>query len=108
MSAHGQLLPTGRHAQLWGGPEDGATVWLDGADLPARVGVHRTADGVLVPIRTRALLMHADAGHVAVYERAVALTAVPTLTMAQALRTIAQTGPLYLHRELVTRWAANT
>jgi hypothetical protein len=98
----------GRHVQLWGGPEDGATVFMDGADLPARVGVHRTRDGYLIPIRSRALNLGLPlvADHVAVYEHAQPAMPVPCRTLAAGLRALDDQAPLYLWRELVTRWAA--
>jgi hypothetical protein len=104
----------GRHVQLWGGPEDGATVWMDGGQLPPRVGAHRTAAGHLVPIRTRALLVCPDAGSVAVYEHVTldvlrlwraAVGAHARLFDPAGHQELADV-PLYVHRELVTRWAA--
>jgi hypothetical protein len=101
----------GRHAELWGGPMDGASVFMGDGELPARVGMHRTADGQLVPIRTRALvqLQHSPE-HVQVYERA-------TVDVLRAFRVLMggsrgavgplntlQGVPLYVHRELVIRW----
>lgn len=108
----------GRHVQLWGGPMDGATVFVGDGELPARVGMHRTADDYLVPIRTRALQgplegdLAAMYTHVQVYEHV-------TIDVLRAWR--AQVGsravlfdtagrqrledvPVYVHRELVTRW----
>jgi hypothetical protein len=97
-----------RHAQLRGGPEDGATVWLPDGDLPARVGVHRLPDGALVPIRGRALTL--ELGHVAVYERAT-IDVLRAWTRAVGMRVAEPTGraeahPACVHRELVTRWTA--
>lgn len=52
-------------AELWGGPEDGEHVWVPKV-LPELIGVHRLADGALVPIRDqRQLALHRD--HVSVY-----------------------------------------
>lgn len=110
----------GRHALLWGGPEDGAAVWLPPGDPPARVGVHRTGDGALVPVRGRALLHeaagHPAAGHLQVYERATvgvlraAYTALRGRPPAAGYRgppmMVETDGLLYVWRELVTRWTA--
>jgi hypothetical protein len=97
---------TGRHVLLWGGPEDGAVVWVDGGDLPARIGTARTAGGALVPIRSRALLASPDAGHVQVYERATAAIRERMLAHAGGRLDVSLSGHLYVHRDLVTRWAA--
>ncbi len=58
-------------AELWGGPEDGSEVWMPPGELPAMVGVHRTAwDHTLVVIRGRAVELAAAGAlpHVLVYE----------------------------------------
>lgn len=95
----------GQHAQLWGGPEDGATLYVPPGELPALIGAHRTLDGALVPIRGRAL--HVELEHVEVYERAT------EAVMRSALRAgggrywvpvVHPSLPLYVHRDLVTRW----
>lgn len=106
---------TTRHAQLWGGPMDGASVFIGDGPMPPRVGMHRTVDDKLVPIRGSGQLdLLAVAQHVQVYERV-------TLPLMHAWR--AQVGdvvrlfdasgctsledvPVYVHRELVTRWLA--
>jgi hypothetical protein len=101
-----------RYAQLWGGPEDGARLWMPPGDLPARVGTHRNQRGELVPIRGRALLLELE--HLPVYEH---LT-LPTLRLWRDV--VGQRGRLfdpagcqqledvllYLWAPLVTRWAA--
>jgi hypothetical protein len=104
-----------RWGQLWGGPMDGERVFLGDGDLPARVGMHRTADGALVPIRSRAMA-DGQHQHVDVYERV-------TLDVLKAWR--AQVGdtarlfdaagyqrledvPLYVYRDVVTRWLAGS
>lgn len=97
----------GPMAELWGGPEDGAQVWMPPGELPRLVGVHRTADGALVPIRGRGVL-DTETPHVCVYERA-------TLDVLQAWHTACghylsqpdELPPLYVHRDLVTRWTAH-
>jgi hypothetical protein len=98
-----------RWAQLWAGPMDGQAVFLGDGELPARVGMHRTADGALVPIRSRALLagLPLAAGQVAVYERA-------TVDVVRACRDATgvvhaswlEDGSTYVYREVVTRWLA--
>lgn len=98
-----------RYAQLWAGPEDGEAVWLGDADLPPRVGVHRTADGALVPIRSRALMLDLPliADHVQVYERA-------TVQVVRACRDATgvvhaswlEDGSTYVWRQVVDRWLA--
>jgi hypothetical protein len=92
-----------RYAQLWGGPEDGARLWMPPGDLPARVGAHRTARGELVPIRGHALVMELE--HLPVYERLTAVLAhhFPAADPAVLLEPDA---PVYLWAPLVTRWAA--
>lgn len=100
----------GQHVLLWGGPEDGAQLWVPPGELPQLVGAHRTLDGALVPIRGRAL--HAELEHVAVYEHL-------TLELLTAWRSVAgvrgrlldpgghlhlEDVPLYVYRELATRW----
>jgi hypothetical protein len=56
------------HAELWGGPEDGALVWVPQL-LPDLLGVHRMQDGTLIPIRDQRQLMLEHA-HVSVYRHA--------------------------------------
>jgi hypothetical protein len=53
------------HAELWGGPEDGELVWVP-AVLPYLIGVVRTDDGALVPVRDLRQLQ-IEREHVAVY-----------------------------------------
>ena len=100
-----------RWAQLWGGPMDGERVFLGDGDQPARLGMHRTADGALVPIRSRALTlgMPLVADHVAVYERA-------TVDVLRACRAATGTAfpawlddteaATYVWRDALTRWLA--
>lgn len=98
-----------RYAVLWGGPEDGERVWLGTGDLPPRVGVHRTGDGALVPIRSRALLQGQPmvADHVTVYERATIDVQRAWLDLLPAaLSWETADGAVYVWRELVTRWLA--
>lgn len=97
-----------RPVQLWGGPEDGATVMLPPGELPARIGVHRTAHGDLVPIRGRALVLE-----------------LPTLPLYEQVNPVSYRHwcavlerddsryphvrpdePLYLWAQLPARWAA--
>lgn len=98
----------GRQAQLWGGPEDGASLYVPPGDLPRRIGAHRTADGALVPIRGAALL-HENPGHIQVYEHVTVelLRAWPGYRerIASGTGDVADL-PLYVHRDLVTRWLA--
>lgn len=56
------LAGTGQQVELYGGPFDGGSVWCPPGELPDVVGVHRTADGALVPIRsaTVRLLPHVE------------------------------------------------
>ncbi len=98
-----------RYAALWGGPEDGETVWLGDGDLPPRVGVHRTAAGQLVPIRSRALYLGLPliADHVTVYERAtIDVQRAALYVLPAVLPWTTGDVELYLWRELVTRWLA--
>jgi hypothetical protein len=107
---------TGRHVQLWGGPEDGAVVFMDGGDLPPRVGTHRTAAGHLVPIRSRALNLGLPlvADHVAVYEHVTldvlrlwrAAVGEKARLFDPAGHSALEDVPLYVWRELVTHWTA--
>jgi hypothetical protein len=90
-----------RYAQLWGGPEDGARLWMPPGDLPARVGAHRTARGELVPIRGRALVLELD--HLPVYERA---RAAQVTVLGTVVNLEDPEAPVYLWAPLVTRWAA--
>lgn len=101
----------GRHVQLYGGPEDGATVYVPPGNLPERVGVARQPDGALVPIRSRQILADpAAAGHVQVYEH---LTPAVFRGWCHALgrddhtwARLPEDVPLYVWRELATRWLA--
>lgn len=99
----------GADARLWGGPEDGATVWMPPGDLPARVGVLRTGTGLLVPIRGRGQLATAPEA-VAVYEhltRGVLRTWCELMEAGSAWQWVRLDEPVvYVWRELVTRWAA--
>lgn len=97
---------TDRHATLWGGPEDGASVLLPPGELPARIGVHRTADGLLVPIRGRALVLEVPG--LPVYERGSrALLRQRAKVMGLACYAGPDPAvPVYLWAPLVTRWAA--
>jgi hypothetical protein len=98
-----------RYAHLWAGPMDGEDVWLGDGDLPSRVGMHRTADGALVPIRSRALMLDLPliADHVTVYERA-------TTDVVRACRDATgvvhsswlEDGSTYVWRQAVDRWLA--
>jgi hypothetical protein len=54
--------------ELYGGPEDGALLWLPPGELPHKLGVHRITSGDLVPIRGRALVLELPA--LPVYQRA--------------------------------------
>jgi hypothetical protein len=56
------LAGAGQQLELWGGPFDGATLWCPPGELPDVVGMHRTADGALVPIRsaTARLMPHVE------------------------------------------------
>lgn len=107
-----------RHAQLWGGPMDGASVFMGDGELPPRVGMHLTAAGHLVPIRTRALQQDlADPttrlyAHVQVYEH-VTVGVLKAWRAAVGDRAVLfdpagqqrlEDVPVYVHRELVTRW----
>lgn len=106
--------PASRHARLWGGPMDGATVFLGSGDLPDRVGMHRTADDRLVPIRGSGQLDMLTAAHVEVYEHATSgmlrglrlilgrpRSAIRLVPAVEDLRC------LYVHRDLATRWLAH-
>lgn len=48
----GWLAAAGHLLELWGGPHDGERVWCPPGDLPDVIGVHRTADGAVVPVRS--------------------------------------------------------
>lgn len=50
--AGGWLAAAGHLVELWGGPHDGATVWCPPGELPRVIGVHRTEDGTVVPVRS--------------------------------------------------------
>lgn len=50
--AGGWLAPAGHLVELWGGPDDGARVWCPPGDLPPVIGVARTGQGTLVPVRS--------------------------------------------------------
>lgn len=104
----------GRHVRLWGGPEDGAHLYVPERELPRLVGVHRLQDGPLVPIRGGALRL--EMAQVLVYEHV-------HLQLLQRWRQLAgervrlfdpgpyqqlEDVPLYVHRELVTRWLAGS
>lgn len=99
-------MDRGRQVELWGGPEDGALVWMPPGDLPRLVGVHRTQDGALIPIRGRQLNL--ELAHVLVYERA-------TIDVLRAWHSHCgpyasqpdSLPPLYVHRDLVTRWTTH-
>ena len=95
----------GRQAQLWGGREDGATVYLPPGELPRQIGVHRTADGQLVPIRARSVL-YQELAHVAVYEHVTVELARPVFGQWSCTPALVD-GLLYVPRELATRWAAH-
>jgi hypothetical protein len=98
-------MDRGRQAELWGGPEDGARVWMPPGELPRLVGVHRTADGALVPIRGRQLNL--ERAHVCVYERAgIDVLRAWHAACGPWLNQPDQLPPLYVHRDLVTRWLA--
>lgn len=58
----GWLAAAGHLVELWGGPFDGDKVWCPPGDLPDAIGVHRTVDGAVVPIRsaTARLLPHVE------------------------------------------------
>jgi hypothetical protein len=56
-------------AVLFGGPEDGATVWVPPGSPPQLLGVHRMEDGALVPVRDQRQLSAARE-QVVVYQRA--------------------------------------
>jgi hypothetical protein len=101
------MIDRGRIAQLWGGPEDGETLWVPPGDLPRLVGVHRTYAGVLVPIRGRGVLER-NLEHVCVYEHVT-----PQLFRAWCAvlgrddshwEQVSPEEPLYVHRDLATRW----
>lgn len=47
----GWLAAAGHLVELWGGPFDGTQVWCPPGELPDVVGMHRTADGTVVPVR---------------------------------------------------------
>lgn len=109
-----------RHAQLWGGPMDGADVFLGDGPLPQRIGMHETVDGYLVPIRTRALQgelteeVAARYQHVQLYER-VTIDVLRGWRLAAGgrARLFDPTGyqrlddvPVYVHADLATRWLA--
>lgn len=98
----------GRDARLWGGPEDGATVWMPPGDLPARVGVIRDGAGLLVPLRGAGQLATPDP-QVAVYEHLTrgVLRAWCGLMGAGGWESAGlDEPPTYIWRELVTRWTA--
>lgn len=104
-------LTAGRFAQLWGGPEDGGTVWLPPAgDLPARLGILRDARGQAVTLRGRAMLdQPATPAQVAVYEHlTLPLLRAWCELMGQdpAGYTVTDTPPVYLWRDLVTLWTS--
>ena len=46
------LAPAGHHVTLWGGPHDGAQLWLPPGELPELLGVQRGQDGQLYPLRS--------------------------------------------------------
>lgn len=46
------LAPAGHHVTLWGGPHDGAALWLPPGELPDLIGVQRAPDGQLHPLRS--------------------------------------------------------
>lgn len=102
----------GGHVQLWGGPEDGATLWVPVGELPRLVGVHRTEDGALVPIRGRSLNL--ELAHVTVYEHVhLHLLHCWRERVGDRVRLFdpgrvqrLEDVPLYVHRDLVTRWTA--
>lgn len=48
----GWLSAAGHQVELWGGPYDGDRVWCPPGELPPVIGVHRTDDGALVPVRS--------------------------------------------------------
>jgi hypothetical protein len=56
-------------AELFGGPEDGAIVWVSPGAPPELLGVVRLEDGALVPVRDQRQL-EAERQHVVVYVRA--------------------------------------
>jgi len=97
----------GRHVQLWGGAEDGATLWVPSGALPRLIGAHRTADGALVPIRGGRVLDQLELPHVQVYRRAL-LVDVQLSPLGTRLNWLAQVrpDPIYVHRDLVDRWTA--
>lgn len=45
------LADTGTLVHLWGGPHDGDAVWVPPGELPDVIGVHRTTDGKVTPVR---------------------------------------------------------
>jgi hypothetical protein len=101
----------GRMALLWGGPEDGGTVYVPPGDLPRLLGQHRDGRGQVVTIRGAGVLENAP-DSVAVYEHVTIdlLTAWRSVVGARG-RLFDPAGhrqledvPLYVHRELATRW----
>lgn len=58
--AGGWLAPAGHLVELWGGPDDGATVWVPPGELPPVIGVHVTDDGTVVPVRSATARLMAD------------------------------------------------
>lgn len=46
------LEGAGHLVELWGGPHDGATVWLPPGPLPDLIGVQAADDGALLPVRS--------------------------------------------------------
>lgn len=100
-------MTAARHALLWGGPEDGAAVHLPAGDTPPRVGVHRTPDGALVPIRGRALTLEEPGEHIDVYERAtVGMLRRWPVSLRRRWLNAEPEVVLYIHGALVTRWTA--
>lgn len=57
VAAASWLAEAGHLVELYGGALDGDRLWLPPGDLPDVIGVHRTADGAAVPIRSATLRM---------------------------------------------------
>lgn len=95
----------GTVVSLWGGPEDGADLYMPPGELPERLGVHRTRRGELVGVRGHAL--HGPLEALPLYSQVrtgqVAGTGLAWLTWTAG----DARHPVYVHAELLQRWTAS-